>query len=120
MGSTGGIAGEMFLRQGLFQGRGEFDMLTKIFEKRGTPTEDLWKDVSALPRFVEFSHHPKVPWSGILPNASRFAHSLMDDLLNLDPKKRPVAGDALAHDFFISAPPTACRPFDLPFARRVN
>merc|ERR1740138_754935 len=85
--STGCVVAELFLRQALFQGRGEFDMLAKVFEKRGTPTEELWRDVSALPTYVEFSHHPQVPMSTILPMASCFAHLLVESLLTLDPKQ---------------------------------
>merc|ERR1712190_631756 len=83
--SAGCVVAEMFLRQPIFQGRGEFDMLAKVFEKRGTPTEETWRDVSALPTYVEFSHHPQVPMSTLMPNASRFAHALVDSLLTLDP-----------------------------------
>merc|ERR1719507_1337455 len=57
--SVGCVIAEMFLRRPLFPGRGEFDMLNKIFDKTGTPTEEVWQDVSALPSFVEFSKHPK-------------------------------------------------------------
>jgi cyclin-dependent kinase 7 len=115
--STGCVIGEMFLRQALFQGRGEFDMLAKVFEKRGTPTEEVWRDVSALPTYVEFSHHPQVPMSTILPNASRFAHLLVESLLTLDPKQRPSAAGALDLEFFSSSAawPPACPPQELPF-----
>merc|ERR1712190_189650 len=116
--STGCIIAEMFLRHALFQGRGEFDMLTKIFEKMGTPTEEVWQDVAALPTFVEFSHHPKVPLATVVPTASPSAHSLMDSLLVLDPKRRRSACEALDHEFFNSALPAACEPRGLPFVRQ--
>ncbi len=32
----------------------------QVIERRGTPTEEVWKDVSALPNFLEFTPHPKV------------------------------------------------------------
>jgi len=112
--SFGCLVAEMFLRQPLFPGSGEFGMLTKIFEKTGTPTEEVWTDVSALPSFVEFSAHPKMPIEMVLPGVSTFAQSLIDSLLSLDPKRRPAARDALAHEFF-SAWPAACRPQELPF-----
>jgi len=116
--SMGCIVAELFLRRPIFQGSGEWDMLTKVFEKRGTPTEDVWRDVSALPNFVEFSHHPKVPLATLVPNASASGHGLMDSLLSLDPKQRPTADEALQLDFFASAWPPACRPEELPFVRR--
>lgn len=116
--STGCVMAELYLRQALFQARGEFDMLTKVFEKRGTPTEEVWRDVSALPTFVEFSQHPKVPMATILPSASDFGHALIDGLLSLDPKKRPTPREALVHDYFASAWPEPCEPHDLPFTWR--
>lgn len=115
--SAGCVIAEMFLRKALFQGRGEFDMMTTVFEKRGTPTEDVWRDVSALPSFIEFSHHPQVPIEQVLPSASASARSLVDVLLSLDPKLRPSAGDALQHEFFTTAAPAAAEPRNLPFVR---
>merc|ERR1719258_397539 len=109
--------GELFLRKALFQGRGQFDMLGQIFEKRGTPTEDSWRDVTSLPNFVEFSHHPQVPLSSILPTASTYAQAVIGELLSLDPKQRPSAEDALHREFFTSAPPLACEPRRLPFVQ---
>mmetsp|Transcript_8217 Transcript_8217/g.18381 ORF Transcript_8217/g.18381 Transcript_8217/m.18381 type:complete len:339 (-) Transcript_8217:162-1178(-) len=115
--SAGCVIGEMFHRQALFQGRGEFDMLAKIFEKCGTPTEDTWRDVSALPTFVEFSQHPKVPLETVLPQASAEAHSLIDALLSLDPKQRPSAAEALGQKFFTVALPAASPSRSLPFVQ---
>lgn len=112
---AGCIMGELFLRKALFQGRGQFDMLGQIFEKRGTPTEDSWRDVTSLPNFVEFSHHPQVPLSSILPTASVYAQTVIGELLSLDPKQRPSALDALQREFFNSASPLACEPHQLPF-----
>mmetsp|Transcript_56943 Transcript_56943/g.132751 ORF Transcript_56943/g.132751 Transcript_56943/m.132751 type:complete len:344 (+) Transcript_56943:56-1087(+) len=116
--SMGCLVAELFLRQPIFQGSGEWDMLTKVFEKRGTPTEEVWKDVSALPNFVEFSHHPKVPLATLVPSASDAACGLIDALLRLDPKQRPSATEALSHEFFTSAWPTAAQREELPFVRR--
>merc|ERR1712146_618828 len=93
--SAGCIMAELFLRKALFQGRGEFDMLAKIFEKRGTPTEDSWRDASALPNFVEFTPLAQVPIATVLPAASLHAQALIGELLSLDPKQRPAADDAL-------------------------
>lgn len=112
---AGCVAAEMFLRHALFPGRGEFDMLGKIFEKRGTPTEETWPDVSALPTFVEFSDHPKEAISRVLPTASTATAELVDKLLSLDPRERSSARGALAHECFTTAAPQACGPAQLPF-----
>jgi len=118
--SAGCVVAELFLRRAVFQGRSEFDMLTKVFEKRGTPTEEVWRDVSALPTFVAFSHHPEVPMATVIPTATPCAHSFIDALLKLDPKKRPSAAEALQHEFFTDAQPVPCEPHRLPFVRATN
>lgn len=118
--SAGCIVAELFLRSPIFQGMGEFDMLAKIFDKRGTPTEETWRDVSGLPNFVAFTPHPEVPLKDILPSASTYAQAVIGKLLSLDPKQRPAALDALQQDFFISAPPAACEPHLLPFCEAVR
>jgi len=117
--SAGCIIAELFLRKALFQGRGEFDMLAKIFEKRGTPTEDSWRDASALPNFVEFTPLAQVPLVTVLPTASTFAQGVIGELLSLDPKQRPTAEDLLRREFFTSAPPAACEPCRLTFVQPV-
>eukprot|EP00747_Dinoflagellata_sp_TGD_P022234 gnl/TRDRNA2_/TRDRNA2_128984_c0_seq1.p1 gnl/TRDRNA2_/TRDRNA2_128984_c0~~gnl/TRDRNA2_/TRDRNA2_128984_c0_seq1.p1 ORF type:complete len:356 (+),score=55.18 gnl/TRDRNA2_/TRDRNA2_128984_c0_seq1:61-1068(+) len=115
--SAGCVIAELFTRKPLFHSRGEFDMLAKVFEKRGTPTEEVWRDVTALPTFVEFSQHPKMPLAAVVPTASAHAHNLLDGLLTLDPKQRPTADSALMHEWFVSAAPAACSPQGLPFVR---
>jgi cyclin-dependent kinase 7 len=115
--SAGCVVAELFFRKALFQGRGEFDMLAKIFEKRGTPTEDSWPDASALPNYVEFTYHAEVPFSTLLPAFSSSAHALLSDLLSLNPNKRPTAENAVQHVFFVSGLPIACEPQQLPFVR---
>lgn len=116
--SAGCIFTELFLRKALFPGRGELDMLGKVFEKRGTPTQEVWRDVAALPSFLEFSHHAKVPLATLVPKASESACSLMDAMLALDPKLRPSAPDVLQHAFCTSSSPPACEPINLPFVVR--
>lgn len=118
--SAGCIIGELFLRKAFFLGETQLDMLTKIFEKRGTPTESTWKDVSALPTFLQYSHHPPAPMATILPSASAAAHDLLGSLLTLDPKQRPSADGVLESEFFTTANPEACEPRELPFVRQIS
>eukprot|EP00929_Paragymnodinium_shiwhaense_P019252 TRINITY_DN13196_c0_g1_i1.p1 TRINITY_DN13196_c0_g1~~TRINITY_DN13196_c0_g1_i1.p1 ORF type:complete len:324 (+),score=80.83 TRINITY_DN13196_c0_g1_i1:119-1090(+) len=117
MWSSGCVIAEMFHRDAIFKGRGELDMLTRIFEKRGTPNEEVWKDVSALPSYIEFSYHPEVPMASVLPTASPLACSLVRSLLLLDPKQRPDFAQALQHEMFRRP---GCEASDLPFVLRTK
>jgi len=113
--SMGCVLAELFLRDALFPGRGEMDMLSRIIENRGAPSEECWTDVSALPTFLAWPECEKKPLSSVLPGVSSQAQHLIDSLLSLDPKRRPSAPDALAHECFTSAWPKACKPEELPF-----
>jgi len=113
--SLGCIFAELILREPFFQGTGEIDMLYKIFEKRGTPSEERWLGVSSLPFFFEFSHNPTPSLSTLLSGTSPSALSLLDGLLSLDPKGRPEATEASEHEFFTSTYLMACVPQQLPF-----
>eukprot|EP00434_Breviolum_minutum_P028936 symbB.v1.2.025594.t1/scaffold2493.1/size77834/7 len=91
-------------------------MLQKVIERRGTPTEEVWKDVSALPNFLEFTPHPKVPLSDPpFQRVSSAFRAFLDDLLALDPKQRPKAHKALNHEFFETK--VDCEPHQLPFVK---
>eukprot|EP00933_Yihiella_yeosuensis_P082282 TRINITY_DN96101_c0_g1_i1.p1 TRINITY_DN96101_c0_g1~~TRINITY_DN96101_c0_g1_i1.p1 ORF type:complete len:349 (-),score=74.33 TRINITY_DN96101_c0_g1_i1:189-1235(-) len=116
--SAGCVIAETFRREALFPARGEFDMVQRVVDVRGTPKEDTWKDVSALPTFIEFTPHPQAPMEQVLPNATAAARSLIDVLLVLDPKKRPSAAEALQHEFFTTAWPKIADPLELPFVKR--
>lgn len=125
--SLGCILGELFLRgtlssvaqsTALFPGRGELDMLEKVFEKRGTPNPDVWQDCNTLPRYMEFSQHAKTPVASYLQGASEAAADLVDLMLTLDPKQRPTAAELLEHEFCTVASPPACDRSGLPFVER--
>lgn len=118
--STGCLVAELFTRSALFPASGEWAMLTKIFEKRGSPSKEVWRDAEALPNYIGFSDHPKVPFSSLIPSASPAAHLLLEGMLALDPKQRPAAQELLAKEFFKSARPYACEPGDLPFVGKAR
>eukprot|EP00435_Cladocopium_sp_Y103_P007077 s1687_g2.t1 len=135
--SCGCVLSELVLRQPLFPGRGEFDMLQKVIERRGTPTEEVWKDVSSLPNFLEagrqrsydhrydhrptseFTPHPQTPWADVSSAFHRVSAAflqLLDALLALDPKQRPKAQEALKHSFFTTKS-DSCEAHQLPFVK---
>ena len=55
--STGCILAEIASRRPLFPGDSEIDQLFKIFQLLGTPTEEIWSGVTALPDYQP--HFPR-------------------------------------------------------------
>ncbi|KAL0476506.1 cyclin-dependent kinase [Acrasis kona] len=105
MWSVGCILGELLLNsKAVFPGGDEVDQLDMIFKVCGTPTPENWPDATKLPSYKE----PKVACDRVLRKKffsdntkwSREAIDLFDNLLQLDPAKRPSAKDCLNHDWF--------------------
>jgi serine/threonine protein kinase len=91
----------MITKTPMFQGNGEIDQLGKIFKIVGSPTEDAWPGYRNLPssKQINFKHFP----SRLAENFSYLSPAgldLLTRLLNLDPKSRISAKDALEHEFF--------------------
>jgi len=51
--SVGCIFAEMISKRTFFDGDSEQDQIRKIFRIMGTPTEEIWPDVSQLPGFSQ-------------------------------------------------------------------
>lgn len=104
MWSLGVILCEMFNREPLVASDHDsfVTQVFKIFQVLGTPTEVTWPDVVTLPRFKGkvFPKFVAQPWHRVVPTASAVALSLINAMLQLDPKKRISFEAALAHPFF--------------------
>jgi serine/threonine protein kinase len=81
------------------------DQLFKIFQRRGTPTADVWPAVMRLPHynteFPQWREHPVTDFCpletlGGLPGAD-----LLTKLLQYDPDRRIACKTALQHPFFM-------------------
>ena len=98
--SLGCIFAELFLKKPLFKGDNEIDQLSKIFGIRGGPTKENWPDADKLPHYLRFEASIGFPLSKILDNASTEAIEIINEMLQLDPKKRPKLAKLLKRKYF--------------------
>jgi len=64
--SMGCIFGEMATGAPLFAGDSEIDTIFKVFQKLGTPSEEMWPGVNELPDFKpNFPQWPTRGWANI-------------------------------------------------------
>lgn len=105
--SIGCIFAEMASGMPLFPGRSDIDQLFKIFQRRGTPTADVWPAVLRLPHYnAEFPQWRErsitdfVPQKGLGGNAGT---DLLTKLLLYDPDRRIACKTALQHPYFTQA-----------------
>jgi len=103
--SMGCIVAEMATGQALFAGDSEIDTIFKIFQKLGTPTEEVWPGVTTLQDFK--SCFPKWPDTKLVDVRRAAGKGFGDsgiDLLRLclkyDAIDRPSARKLLWHPFF--------------------
>ncbi|CZT15759.1 related to galactosyltransferase associated protein kinase P58/GTA [Ramularia collo-cygni] len=119
MWSIGCIFAELLTKQPLLQGKNEVDQLSKIFEICGIPTEDTWPGFKRLPnaRSLRLPTNSKSAQGSIIrskfPTLTNGGAGLLNDLLSLDPNRRPSAKEMLEHAYFREDPrpkPTAMFP----------
>ncbi|KAH8895085.1 kinase-like protein [Thozetella sp. PMI_491] len=109
MWSVGCIFGELLTREPLLQGKNEVDELTKIFELCGVPTEETWPSFRRLPnaRALRLPKTSLAAGSVIrakFPLLTGAGVALLNELLALDPDRRPSAKEMLAHEYFRQDP----------------
>jgi len=97
---------ELFTFRPLFPGSSELDQINKVCSVRGSPSSKNWPEGVKLasrhnmniPRYV------KTPLEQLIPQASKAAINLLEQLLKYDPTKRPTANQCLQDPWFNSLP----------------
>lgn len=99
--SAGCILAEMFTGRPLFSGSSNEDQLQRIFRIMGTPTEQTWPNISALPNYrADFHVYPPQDLRNIIPQIDPVGLDLLLKLLQLVPENRITARQALQHPWF--------------------
>ena len=116
--SVGCCFAELLNFSPLFNGSSEAKTLEQIYQKCGSPTEELWPGVSTYKFYNDLG--PKRAYPRTLHNqfkgnkkADNLALDLLDKMLVLDPSKRITAKEALEHSYFTTEP-LPCKPEQLP------
>lgn len=100
--AVGCIMAELYTLRPLFPGHSEVDEIFKICQVLGTLKKADWPEGYDLAASMNFRFPKCVPTSlrSLIPNASEEAVTLMRDMLQWDPEKRPSAAQALRHPYF--------------------
>jgi len=104
MWAVGCIFAEMATGPPLFPGDSEIDTAFKIFQKLGTPDEEVWPGVSELPDYkTTFPKWQPRGWANIRNTLAQLGHvgvHLLEETMRYDPAARISARRALKHPYF--------------------
>jgi len=115
MWAVGCILAELLLRVPYLPGDSDLDQLSKIFETLGTPTEEEWPGMTALPDYVTFKSFPGIPLSECFSAAQDDLLDVIAGMLTYNPIKRLTSTQALKLPFFSNLPaPTHASKLPLP------
>jgi len=99
--SIGCIFAEMACKKPLFQGDSEIDQLFKIFQKQGTPDNEIWKGVEEFPEYKSaFPKWRKKELASLVKGLDPAGIDLLEKFLIYDPAQRISARKALKHAYF--------------------
>lgn len=104
MWAVGCVFAEMATGNPLFGGDSEIDTIFKIFQKLGTPNEEMWPGLHELPNFkLKFPCWTAKGWDKIRNTKAQVGRNgmdLLDKFMAYDPKKRWTARKGLQHPYF--------------------
>ncbi|XP_031720768.1 serine/threonine-protein kinase MAK-like [Anarrhichthys ocellatus] len=100
--AVGCIMAELYTLRPLFPGKNDVDEIFKICQVLGTPKKSDWPQGYNLATSMNFRFNKCVSTSlgSLIPNASNEAITLMTDMLQWVPEKRPSAAQALQYSYF--------------------
>lgn len=109
--SAGCILIELFTKSTIFPGRDEIHQLETIYTVMGSPTPENWPTVTSLPWFelIKFATFPPQFASLHADRLTPAALSLSQEILSLDPSRRPLASEILQHPYFTTELPKSER-----------
>uniref|UniRef100_A0A0N5A3Z8 Protein kinase domain-containing protein n=1 Tax=Parastrongyloides trichosuri TaxID=131310 RepID=A0A0N5A3Z8_PARTI len=99
--SAGTVLAELLLGTPIFPGESAVDQIVEIIKVLGTPSKEQIRKMN--PNYTEYKF-PSIgphPWNKVFrARTDPMAISLVSELVQYDPKKRPMAYEALKHPFF--------------------
>eukprot|EP00730_Choanoeca_flexa_P000727 TRINITY_DN10316_c0_g1_i3.p1 TRINITY_DN10316_c0_g1~~TRINITY_DN10316_c0_g1_i3.p1 ORF type:complete len:318 (+),score=79.19 TRINITY_DN10316_c0_g1_i3:159-1112(+) len=103
MWSLGAVGVEMFTGQPVFTGESPMDTMYRIFDALGSPNNDTWPGVEALPNFPRASRRkPHRTISQHVQGLDPADAELLDRMLTVNPKERITAREAIRSGTFDS------------------
>lgn len=112
--AAGCVMAELLNGEPLFPGVGDLELIGRISEILGSPSEETWPGISQMPDFGKllFKERPRVDMREKFPSWSNEALDLFEKFVIYEPAKRISAREALHHPWF-SVEPTPCMaPYD--------
>lgn len=105
MWSVGCIFAELMAKRPIFMCRNENEVLSRVFQLLGTPSEKHCNMYLSLPKWKKGMWVDQAPPGQLrqyFTDASPAAMDLLSKMLALDPSKRILAKEALNHPYFTS------------------